>query len=156
MASDAQAEQVARGLIAAGYGLRQELEQTAVGRLATLRLISPLTPAGLSRDETPLIDLLFATCGIEPEVVAAATPIELLSGVVLPTARIPHLIAMKLVSESEHRLQDRIDLQHLCAAATEEDISEVAPLLDLISTRGFAGEKNLSELMQEYLTQAGR
>ena len=39
--SDSAAEQLVRSLTAAGYGLSALVEQDAVGRLATVRLISP-------------------------------------------------------------------------------------------------------------------
>lgn len=50
---------------------------------------------------------------------------------------------MKLLSESDQRLQDRIDLQHLIAAATDQDLADVPPLLDPITQRGFDRDKDL-------------
>jgi hypothetical protein len=53
-------------------GIETVVEQEAVGRLATVRLTRS------SKLQAPVIDLLFASSGIEPEVVAEAERIELL------------------------------------------------------------------------------
>jgi hypothetical protein len=143
VANDQEAESIATVLIRYGYRPHAEIDQARTQRLATLRLISPHLPDEVPADESPLIDLLFASSGIEIETVDAADPTDVLEGAILPTARIPHLIAMKLLSESDQRLQDRIDLQHLTAAATDADLAEVPPLLELIAERGFHRDKNL-------------
>jgi len=62
------------------------------------------------------IDLLFASSGIEEELAAAAVRVD---GV--PVGTIGHLLALKVLSESERRLQDRIDIRHLAAVASEGD-----------------------------------
>lgn len=64
---DASAEDLVRSLVAAGYGLQALVERDAVGRLATVRLLSPVD-GGLGA----VVDLIFATAGIEAEFVAAA------------------------------------------------------------------------------------
>jgi hypothetical protein len=38
----------------------------------------------------------------------------------VPVGRIGHLLALKVLSESERRLQDRIDIQVLAKVATDE------------------------------------
>lgn len=43
------------------------------------------------------VDLLFASSGIEPEIVAAAETIEVLPGLFMRVARTGHLIALKLL-----------------------------------------------------------
>jgi hypothetical protein len=146
----AHAEAVGGYLIRYGYRPMMELDHTSTGRLATLRLLSPHLPPDTDPTDAPLVDVLFASCGIEAEVVAAAEPAPVFPDLTLPIARIPHLIAMKLVSESDQRLQDRIDLQSLCAAATDADFAEVVPLLDLIVQRGFAREKDLHAIFTQY------
>lgn len=70
VASDAEAESLVRDLAARDYRIVTILEQEATGRLATVRLVSPI-------DGTTVVDLMFASCGIEPEIVAAATIVEL-------------------------------------------------------------------------------
>ena len=66
VASDAEAEALIRRLRAGGYEVAAIVEQDAVGRLATARL----TVSG--EVEGPVADLLFASSGIEREIVASA------------------------------------------------------------------------------------
>lgn len=101
-------------------------------------------------DQSPFIDLLFSHCGIEKETISAATPTEPFPGVIAPTATVPHLLAMKVLSESDRRLQDRIDLQNLIAVATQDDLSIVPGLLDLIDERGFANGKDLHAVFKTF------
>jgi len=93
---DAAAEDLARSLVAAGYALQALVEQDAVGRLATVRLLSPVA-GGLG----VVVDLLFATAGIEAEIVAAAEKLEILPGVVVPVATAGHLVALKLLARDD-------------------------------------------------------
>ena len=79
-----------------------------------------------------LIDLLFASSGIERELATAAVRID---GV--PVARVGHLLALKVLSESERRLQDRIDIQELAKVATDEDWRTAVAMVRLIKERGF-------------------
>lgn len=65
---DADAEALVRGFIASGYGVVAMVEQEATGRFATARLVTPG-----STPDAVVVDLLFATSGIEPELVAQAT-----------------------------------------------------------------------------------
>lgn len=145
---DGQAESILAYLIRYGYRRRAELNHQRTQRLMTMRLIPPYDiPAIMQNPEDdegePIADLIFSTCGIEPEIVAAADPVEVFPDLILPTARVPHLIAMKLVSESETRLQDRMDLLALIRSATADDLRLVPDLLDLITTRGYHQDKDL-------------
>ena len=73
VATDAEAEALIHTLRLRDYGIEAVIEQEAVGRLATVRL-------ALSQESrAPVVDLLFASSGIEPEVVADAEPIDLLA-----------------------------------------------------------------------------
>lgn len=64
---DAQAEQLVRKLSSRGFTILALLEQEAVRRLATVRLVPPgESAAGI------VVDLLFASSGIEPELAAEA------------------------------------------------------------------------------------
>lgn len=148
--SDQEAEQVAAHLIRSGYQIVTELDHTPTGRIGVLRLLTPIAEAR-EADLLPLLDLLMHSTGIEDETVAEAQPIEILGGVTLPTARIPHLIAMKVLSESDRRLQDRIDLQNLIAVASADDLEQVPPLLGLIEQRGFANDKNLIAIYTDFI-----
>ena len=90
--SDAETEALIRRLRTEGYEVAALVEQEAVGRLATARL----TVAG--DVEGPVTDLLFASSGIERDLVASAEPIELLPGLTMKVARIEHLVALKVLS----------------------------------------------------------
>lgn len=72
---DPAAERLVRSLTGMGYGLDAIVEQESVGRLATARMIAP-APDRLG----VVVDLIFATSGIEPEIVAAAEAMEVLPG----------------------------------------------------------------------------
>ena len=61
LSGDAEAEALIHSLRARGYGIEAIVEQEAVGRLATVRLTRSHVP------RTPVVDLLFASSGIEPE-----------------------------------------------------------------------------------------
>ncbi len=69
VADDTEAEKIGASFLQLGYQPFQHLEHRSTGRLSTLRLSPPL-PA--SREVT--VDLLLASSGIEPEIVAGATP----------------------------------------------------------------------------------
>ena len=135
---DAGAEAVVRGLIEIGYTPMTVLEQTATHRLATVRMLPPAEEA-----PGPVVDLLFASSGIEPEIVGAATPLEVFPAVILPVATVGHLIAMKSLSRSERRPQDTLDLFGLLALATPEDLAMAREAVLLIQQRGFNRGRDL-------------
>lgn len=137
VADDSEAERLVAGLMPTGLRVVTLIEQSATGRLATVRF-------SLEHDENAVIDLLFASCGIEPELVAEATPIELVRGLTVPVARIGHLIALKVLSRNDDtRPQDIIDLRALIVEATPEDLETARASLDLITERGYNRDKDL-------------
>lgn len=151
--SDEHAETITGYLIKSGYQVAMELDHKPTGRMGVVRLISPEAIGPYENDETPLLDLLILSTGIEHETVAHSQPIEILSGVTIPTATVPYLLAMKVLSESDRRLQDRIDLQNLIAVATQQDLDTVPGLLDLINERGFANGKDLHVVFDQFVNQ---
>lgn len=136
VSGDREAEEITRTLSHRGYFFLPDsiLEQTAVGRLATVRLISPATTGGT------IVDLLFASSGIEPEVVAAASRLEVLPGFFVPVTQIGHLIALKVLAG---RPQDVADLQSLRQYAEDRDLKLARDSLELISRRGYDRGKDL-------------
>jgi predicted nucleotidyltransferase len=146
VASDIEAEALIRGLRECGYEVAALVEQEAVGRLATVRLM-------VANDvEGPVIDLLFASSGIEQEVVAAAEPIELLPGLTLNVARVEHLVALKVLSrDDERRPQDLVDLRALLRSATAEEVSRAREALALIAMRGYHRGRALASQLDALL-----
>jgi hypothetical protein len=127
---DEAAERLLHAIAGRGYAIDTVIEQKKTGRLATARLRHP-------RDPGVFVDLLFASSGIEPELVEMAEPLAYRRGMKLPVARVGHLIALKVLSESDRRLQDRIDLGVLVGVADATDWSTAEGAVRLIRARGF-------------------
>lgn len=135
--SDAEAEQLVASLASAGFVVSALIEQTAVDRLATVRLEHHSSP-GL------FTDLLFSSCGIENEIVTAAEVLDVLEGVNLPVATVGHLIAMKLLARDDrNRPNDADDLRALAAVATSADWEGATGAVALIEKRGFGRRRDL-------------
>ena len=144
--SDAEAERITADLVARGYRLALALEHTDAGRLATIRLVSPL-------DGRTMVDLLFASSGIEPEIVATAESMHIGAGIICPVARRGHLIALKILARSDRRPQDDQDLGALLDGADDDELARARVALALVSERGFARGKDLAA---EFDEQVGR
>lgn len=132
--SDERAEALVHALASRGLRIVSLVEQESVGRLAMARLA---TDDGLS------IDLLIASSGIESEVVMSAENLEVVQGLLLPVARIGHLIALKLLSVAPGRETDSADLRNLAAVADDEEWSLASEAVALIEERGFARGRQL-------------
>ncbi len=135
-ADDAEAESFVSSLLGEGYGVVAIVEHELSGRLATARLEHPSWSGTLT-------DLLFASCGIEPEIAAAAELLEALPDLRVPVARVGHLMAMKLLAEGERRPFDRADLLALAQVATDEDWDLARQGVDTIAERGFQRGRDL-------------
>ena len=150
---DDAAETTARRFVAAGFVVASTIEQEATGRLATIRLtLGPEPDVGVG------LDLLFASSGIEPEVVAAAEPLTILPGMPAPTlvARTGHLIALKLLSRSELRPTDDADLVALRAVAEPVDLQLALDAVRLIGARGYGRGRDLQEALSALLRRPVR
>jgi predicted nucleotidyltransferase len=135
---DAQAQRVIAGLAARGWQPDSIIEQEATGRLAAVRLAPPGESA-----PGRVVDLLFASSGIEAELVDAAEYIEILPGLNVRVARIAHLIVLKVLSESPARPQDRVDLAALIAAADPDELQLAREAAELVERRGYARGREL-------------
>lgn len=113
VANDAAAEQLVRDLAGEGFRLLLSLEHSALGRLASVRLLPPAEPA-----EGVVVDLLFASSGIEPEICESAEWVDLVPGLRVPVARAGHLVATKVLAEAPDRPQDAMDLRALARELT--------------------------------------
>lgn len=142
VANDAEAEALIHNLRGRGYRIEAVVEQDAVGRLATVRLTRS------SKLQAAVIDLLFASSGIEPEVVAEAESMALLSNLTIGVARTGHLIALKVLSRDDvTRPQDLVDLRALMRVASATELARAQESLALIAARGYhRGRDLISEL----------
>lgn len=145
---DTGAEAVVRGLLSRGYGVLAIVEQDATGRLATARLAMPG-----QGEHGVVLDLLFATVGIEREIVAAASQVELLPGLTMPVAQVGHLLAMKLLSRSEDRPLDQADIDALLGIANEVELSRLGEAVRMITARGCNRSRDLEAALATLLAK---
>lgn len=144
--SDDETEAVVRAFVAGGWQVAALMEQDDMGRIAAVRVVP--ASAGLS----VVVDLLFASSGLEPELVDRATPIELLPGLTVPISQPGHLIALKLLSRDDRRRpQDAVDLRALLAVADEEQLALARHSLDLIQARGYHRGRSLQAALHDLL-----
>jgi len=139
--NDTEAEAVVFELSKAAYRTIAIVEHESQRRLATVRLQSP---------EGPVVDLLFASSGIEPETVARATSVSVPSVGSVIVARAEELIAMKVLSMRKRRPQDAMDALRLLELASI-DLTEVRANLALITARGFHRGQDLDAKLQQLL-----
>lgn len=140
---DSEAEAAVLRMRESGYVPDVLTEHDTTNRLASARLIHPDRPE-------IILDMLFASCGIEPEIVAMAESIEALPGLVVPVARTGHLIAMKLLASDERqRPTDYDDLRSLIAIAAADEIDLARRAADLITDRGYHRGRNLGEILSQ-------
>jgi hypothetical protein len=147
---DAAAEALVAALRARGYGPRATVEQEAVGRLARVRRTPPREP-----EDGAVVDLLFASSGIEGEIVDAAEDVEVLPGLRVPVATLARLLALKVLSRDDNRCpQDRGDLRALMARCGADDLRAAEEAASLIGNRGYARGRDLVAALRE-LRSAG-
>ncbi len=143
---DLEAEELIRGFLAEGYQIEALLEQTALGRLATVRLRPP--------DNREIVDFLFASSGIEPEIVEGADVLEIFPAQVVPVACRGDLIALKILARDDaSRPQDRVDIQALLKSALPEDLARAKQALAWITERGSDRGRDLQGLFAESLEE---
>jgi predicted nucleotidyltransferase len=146
VSDDAAAEHVIRELLHRGYRSLAIVEHEATGRLATARLTSPV-------DDETIVDLLLASSGIEPEVVAQAERVEVLDGLMAPVATTGHLITLKLLARDDRaRPQDLLDLRALLAVAGPLDLDLVRISALLVSARGYDRGRDLNASLAELIS----
>lgn len=142
---DAEVERLVYELRGSGYTAIALVEHKTRARLATVRLASP---SGF------VVDLLVASSGIEAEVVARATPVALEDIGEVPVARAEELLAMKILSMSDQRLQDRIDAINLVQMNDALDVGAVKANLERIIERGFHRDEDLLAKLDGVLATA--
>jgi nucleotidyltransferase AbiEii toxin of type IV toxin-antitoxin system len=136
VSSDDEVERLVRDLATSGYAVLALVEHDTRRRLATVRLRSPI---GV------VVDLLAASSGIEREVVDRAIPVTMEGAGTIPVARAEELLALKILSMTDARPQDRIDAESLLAVNPGLDLATVRDLLAQITARGFDRGQSLVE-----------
>jgi predicted nucleotidyltransferase len=146
---DDEAEALLFELQQRGYQVLNVIEQTATSRLATARTVPPgTTKRGV------VVDLLFASSGVEQEIAGAAEPLEIIAGFSVPVARMGHLIATKVLARDDRaRPQDWDDLRALVAESSPPDLHDARDLLALIEQRGFNRGRSLLAAFDQVLVE---
>lgn len=151
VSGDTEAETLVFSLQAAGFRVLAAIEHDRAGRLATVRL----QPPG-RRMRGAVVDLLFASSGVEKEVVSMAERLEILPGFSVPVAQTGHLIALKILSRDDvRRARDAEDLRALLAEAGPVDLALSRDTLSLITERGFNREKDLGMELERARQELG-
>jgi hypothetical protein len=149
--SDNEAEGLVGALRATGYQVVSIVEQEATGRIASVRLA-----AERDRDDGVVLDLLFASSGVEHEVVETADDLEVFDGVWAPVASIAALIALKVLARDDAlRPQDRVDLVALMRVASASDVSAAYDLCRLIGDRGYQRGRDLMAALDALRAELG-
>lgn len=151
---DPQAEEIVKRLRARGYLDEQVMNHAHRDRLSTVRFTRRGEDSGIFHD------VLFATAGIEPEVVAAAELMEVLPGLYAPVATVGHLLALKTLAlrpdRPQERPQDFADIRELLRVANEKEVHRARQAVMQISRRGFDRGKDLEGMFEEQLMQFRR
>lgn len=143
VADDGAAESIVYDLRSYGYSMIvPPFEQTYVDRLSTVRLGH--------RNSDVVVDLLFASSGIENEVADAAEWLEVVPGKRAPVATRGHLIALKTLADRD---QDLSDIGRLIPLATSEDIAEAREAVQLIQRRGFHRDQDVPAKLERYIAE---
>jgi predicted nucleotidyltransferase len=149
VASDDEAEHLIRQMRGRGYEVHALVEHEVAHRLATVRLSRG------SELQAPVVDLLFASSGIETEIVAEAERLEVLPGLMMPVAQVGHLLVLKLLSQDdEERPQDAVDLRALLLVASPHERERMRGAATLITQRGYNRGRDLASAIETLL--AGR
>jgi hypothetical protein len=151
VADDREAEQVVVLLRNRGHVPDTVLEHTTADRLSAVRLLRR------GDEESIFADLLFASSGIEREIVAEADVLEVLPSLFAPVAKTGHLLALKVLAlrpeRPQERPQDFADIRELLTVADETELRRARQALDLISRRGFDRGKDLIAEFEDQLRQ---
>lgn len=141
-----QAESVVWDFTSRGYRLNAVREHLELKRLVSVGLV-----AAVPETRGIVVDLMFASSGIEEEVVAASDLLEVFPGVALPIATTAHLLALKTLAG---RSKDVTDFATLLEYASERDRLEAREALELIARRGYDRGKDLQAEFTRLLDQA--
>ena len=140
VANDEEAEHLIFRLGSRGYQTLSVFEQSSLGRLATARL---------ELSDHAVTDILFASSGVESEIVAGALLLEIVPDLTFPVAQIGDLITLKILASAKERPQDLLDLNNLLLVASEDDLARARWIAKLIMERGTNRGRDLFELLRQ-------
>lgn len=146
VSDDGDAERTIMALTGRGYSVEALVENEYVDRLATSRLSSPIAGA-------VLVDLLFASSGLESEIVESSEVMEIVPGLSAPVAPSAYLVVLKLLARDDlTRPQDAADLRALRPRLSNTDEAAIRPIAQRVMDRGFHRDRDLVALADAYLT----
>lgn len=144
---DQEAEALVRSMQNIGFKAVELAQIRGSTQISNVRMLSAEFP-GI------YLDLLIGMTGIEAEIVAGATKIEVSSGIVLPVATIPALIAMKVLSSAHKgRRRDIFDLENLILEASNEELKQAEGLVSLIVKRGRNQGEDLNSRLSQLIVE---
>lgn len=143
--SDDEAEDMVHRLRPRDYNPLEVLEQDYVERRSGVRLVR--------KGSDVIVDLLFASSGIENEVVASAERLEVLPRLTAPVATTAHLIALKVLAGGS---QDLTDLGYLIPAASPADLDAAREAVKLIQARGFDRGQDIAADLEKLVEDMSR
>lgn len=147
VADDEAAEAAIADLSGRGWPPITLVEPDAAGRLATARL----QPARGSTAGA-VLDVLFASSGIEAELVTQSVHLEILPGLSAAVARPGHLAALKLLARDDvRRPQDAADLRSLRTLLDAAEAAWLRRAVALITERGYDRSRDLAASAEELL-----
>jgi len=145
--SDHEVEQVVFQLQQKQWKAEQILEDEGKNYISTVRFVHFEHP-------DIFVDLLFASSGIETEIVEGSICLEVFPDIHVHVAQLGHLLALKILSEQEGRAQDTVDIHSLLNEADETDIQLAKEACALITNRGFNRKKALTQLLEQRLKKS--
>lgn len=147
VSDNAAAESLVSALGERGYVAVPEETGRVDGRLIFARLV----PGDEDPEAGMVVDLLFASSGIEREIVMAAEEVEIAPGLHARVARPGHLIAMKVLASRRHRSQDADDIERLLRNISSPELDRAREAIALIEARGFNRGKALNAVLDDFL-----
>lgn len=136
---DVDAEALVRHFTNAGFGIAALVEHETAKRLATVRL---LPPGG--HEEGAVVDLLFASSGIERDIIERAELVTVVPDLTVAVATVSDLLVLKLLARDDvRRPQDRVDALALAGRLDEEGFDHVRRALAAIEAAGYQRGRDL-------------
>lgn len=145
---DSEVESVISKFMSRGYRVKAVRKHPDLKRVSSVRLL-----VESSAIRGAIIDLMFASSGIEEEVITASEVLEVFPGVAVPVATTAHLLALKTLAG---RAKDVIDFATLAHYASDRDLQQAREALEMIARRGADRGKDLQAEFAQLLGRAPR